>query len=241
MAKKTIFSRRSFLKVTGIAAGAAAFGKVALPNAEAAAATAAHGSHSDDINLHRGRMFFTNSLEFSTLSSAAERIFPKDENGPGANDLAVPFFIDNQLAGAWGYNAREYMTGPFAPGAPTQGPQTALIRRDLFRQGLMAINDAAQKSAQKDFSQLSAAEQDQILKQCEAGQLPTEGFSSSYFFSELRGAVLGGVYADPIYNGNDKMDGWRLKNYPGAQMSYRFLIEDDEFQKLDPISLASMQ
>lgn len=242
MADDTKVSRRSFLKTTGIAAGAAALGTMALPMVGAAAQHEGH-SHgaSEDVNLHRGKMFFTNTLEFSILSSAAERIFPKDELGPGAIELAVPYFIDNQLAGAWGYNAREYMQGPFAPGAPTQGPQTALIRRDLFRQGLLALNDAAQQRHKKDFPALSGAEQDEILKLCQAGELPTEGFTSSYFFAELRGAVLAGCYADPIYNGNNNMDGWRLKDYPGAQMVYTHLIENDGFDKVEPISLASMQ
>lgn len=239
MAKKIIVSRRNFLKTTGIAAGAAALSTIALPSAEAAQ----HASHMNDsgVNLHRARMFFTNTFEFDILSNAAERIFPKDESGPGAIDLAVPYFIDNQLAGAWGYNAREYMAGPFAPGAPTQGPQTALIRRDLFQQGLLAINAAARKQYSKDFSKLKGSEQDEILKLCEAGKLPTEGFTSSYFFSELRNAVLAGAYADPAYNGNNNMDGWRLKEYPGAQMTYIDIIESEKYEKMDPISLASMQ
>lgn len=238
MANKLKLSRRNFLKVTGIAASAAALGPVGMP----AAYAATHADHtgSDEVNLQRARMFFANDLEFSTLSSAAERIFPKDNSGPGAIDLAAPYFIDNQLAGAWGYNAREYMSGPFASGAPTQGPQTPLIHRDLFRQGLLALNNAAQDRYKKDFPQLTGPEQDQILKLCEGGKLPTQGFTSSYFFSELKAAVLAGVYADPMYNGNKNMDGWRLKDYPGAQMSYSFVIESDTFEKVEPISMASM-
>lgn len=225
-----------------MAAGAAALGTMALTSAEAAMQHEAHATAaSDDVNLQRGRMFFTNELEFSTLASAAERIFPKDENSPGAIELAVPYFIDNQLAGGWGYNAREYMVGPFAPGAPTQGPQTSLIRRDLFRQGLLLLNNAAQQRHTKDFAKLTGAEQDAILTLCEKGELPGEGFTSSYFFTELRNAVLAGCYADPIYNGNNNMNGWRLKEYPGAQMLYTYLIENDGFDKIDPVSLASMQ
>lgn len=242
-------SRRAFLRYTGLVTGAAATlglttASLAASNATSSAEADAHAEHAanPDKPLSRGWMFCNNALEFATLSAAAERIFPRDENGPGATDLAVPFFIDNQLAGAYGYNAREYIAGPhYFPGAPTQGYQTPLLRRDLFKQGLLALNNAAQERFGKDFPSLDDAEQDLVLTECEAGKLPTQGFGSDYFFSLLRAAVLAGVYADPLYNGNNNMDGWRLKKYPGAQMAYTYLIASDTFEDLDPISLSSMQ
>lgn len=185
-------------------------------------------------------MFFTNDLQFSTLSAAAERIFPKDETGPGAIELAVPFFIDNQLAGAFGYNAREYISGPFSGGAPTQGYQTPLLRRDIFIQGLAALNTQSNATFKKDFPSLGDAEKDQILKMCEAGKIPTEGFTSAEFFALLKNAVLAGAYADPIYNGNKTMNGWKMKDYPGAQMSYIEIMESRKFERIAPLSLANM-
>ena len=32
-----------------------------------------------------------------------------------------------------------------------------------------------------------------------------------------------------------------MKEYPGAQMSYAYLISDEGFEKMDPVSLSSMQ
>lgn len=238
MPKKTDLSRRRFLQYTGVVTGAAAVAvpALAMPPPLFGAAPAGHGA----APLNRGVMFFTNSLEFEVLSAAAERIFPKDSSGPGAIDLGVPYFIDNQLAGAWGYHSREYMAGPFAPGAPTQGYQSPVLRRDVFKEGLSALNEEAQRRYKKDFPQLVAPEQDQLLRMCEAGQLETKRFSSKYFFSLLRAATLAGAYADPIYNGNNNMDGWKLKEYPGAQMSYEYLMEQEKFEKIDPMSLAGM-
>lgn len=239
MSDTSNFSRRNFLRATGMVAGAAALGSAVLP----VAAQAQHGEHPADSakTPNRGRMFFTNALQFQTLSAACERIFPKDELGPGAIDLAVPYFIDNQLAGAWGVNAREYMDGPHFEGAPTQGWQTPLNRQDLFLQGLAALNAGARADFKADFPKLSGEQQDQILKKCEAGELPTEGFTSSFFFTQLKNAVLAGAYADPIYNGNNNMDGWRMKQYPGAQMMYTQVIGNDGFDPIDPMSLADMQ
>lgn len=242
-------SRRAFLRYTGLVTGAAA--TLGLTTASLAATktapardTEAHAAHAtaQDKPLSRGWMFCNNEQEFATLSAAAERIFPKDETGPGAIELAVPIFIDNQLAGAYGYNAREYLAGPYHfPGAPTQGYQTPLLRRDLVKRGLLALNNAARERFKKDFPKLSDAEQDIILTDCAAGKPPARGFTSDYFFSILRMLVLAGAYADPLYNGNNNMNGWRMKKYPGAQMAYISLIADAEFDSPEPISLSSMQ
>ena len=241
MSQENSISRRKFLQYSGVVTGAAATLGITTLSTAAEHELHAPAAQTATPPLYRGRMYFTNDLEFSILSQAAERIFPKDETGPGAIELAVPYFIDNQLAGAYGYNAREYTDGPFFPGAPTQGPQSPLLRRDLFKQGIYALNNAAQERFKKDFPQLSGAEQDQILTDCEADKIPTRGFSSGYFFSLLKDAVLGGAYADPLYNGNNDMNGWRMKEYPGAQMAYSYLMTSDTFEKIPPVSLSSMQ
>ena len=113
-------SRRRFLQYTGLVTGAAAALGLSTVSMAAEQGGSAHSGHAAATAnpLNRARMFFTNELDFSTLSEAAERIFPKDEPGPGAKELAVPYFIDNQLAGAYGYNAREYIAGPHFKGAP---------------------------------------------------------------------------------------------------------------------------
>jgi gluconate 2-dehydrogenase gamma chain len=92
----------------------------------------------------------------------------------------------------------------------------------------------------KDFPDLTTAQMDQILKMCEAGSIATEGFTSAEFFALLKFMTLAGAYADPIYSGNNQMNGWKMKDYPGAQMSYIDTIESKAFQKIEPMSLADM-
>src|SRR5699024_1907463 len=48
--------------------------------------------------FEESRMFFTRYKDFQVLEHATERIFPEDDNGPGAIKLGVPYFIDKQLA-----------------------------------------------------------------------------------------------------------------------------------------------
>ena len=88
-------------------------------------------------------MFFTNMAEFNVLSQAVERIFPEDDLGPGAIALGAPYFIDNQLAGNYGSNVKEYMQGPFFAGEATQGYQSKLTRAEIFRQGIAKMDEEA--------------------------------------------------------------------------------------------------
>ncbi|PAF44022.1 gluconate 2-dehydrogenase subunit 3 family protein [Helicobacter sp. 11S02596-1] len=245
--QNSILTRRNFFKTSTLVAGA-------LLGAGGMQPLGAHPAHAhptpqtntlkaqnNEPNRSRGRMFFTRDDDFSVLSAAIERIFPEDDLGPGAIKLGVAFFIDNQLAGSYGHNAREYMQGPFEKGTPTQGYQTPMIRQEIFLEGVRALERESLKRFQKSFFNIPARSQDVILKDFEANKVAMIGTSSGYFFSLLREMTLCGVYADPIYNGNIGMAGWKMKEFPGAQMSYLPYIADKNFQKLEPVSLSDMQ
>src|SRR5699024_3645858 len=58
------------------------------------------------------------------------RIFPEDDNGPGAIELGVPYFIDKQLAGSWGTNAKAYMHDPFRQNQQVKDYQHKDTRQD---------------------------------------------------------------------------------------------------------------
>lgn len=81
---------------------------------------------------------------------------------------------------------------------------------------------------------------DEILTAFQKGEVKLNGVTSSFFFTLLRSATLEGAYSDPIYGGNNNMDGWKMKNFPGHQAAYINVIESDKFQKIKPQSLSSM-
>src|SRR5699024_3471036 len=81
-------------------------------------------SKDTNTEYNDSRQFFKRKEDFDVISAATERIFPEEEMGPGAIELGVPYYIDRQLAGAWGVNANEYMSGPFFEGEVNQGYQT---------------------------------------------------------------------------------------------------------------------
>lgn len=197
-------------------------------------------SNTSQESFARGRMCIEKDVDWATLNAACECIYPKDEN-PGAIELKVPYFIDNQLASAYGYNVREYMQGPFINGKAEQGYQSPMYRRDIMLLGLSELENTAQKRHKKAFASCSNKEQIAILKDFEANKVKLDGISSSYFFSLLRSLTIAGVLSDPIYAGNQNKNGWRAMNYPGAQMSYLAEISGDEFFTGEPLGLADMQ
>lgn len=240
-------SRRDFLKTTGIATGTLIGGgliggligyntnKTAVstktPN------TTTNNTTNKTAETSEGKMFFTTDKDFNIIATATERIFPKDDLGPGAIDLGVPYFIDRQLAGQYGSNSKEYMLGPFESGLPTQGYQSRLTRAEIFRQGIEKLDTEAQKRYKKSFTDISDKERDAILTAFQKDEIKMDGVTASFFFNLLRSATLEGAYSDPLYGGNRNMEGWKMKGFPGHQMSYINVIEKPGFQKIAPRSL----
>ncbi|MGR6899069.1 gluconate 2-dehydrogenase subunit 3 family protein [Rummeliibacillus sp. BSL5] len=236
-------SRRDFLKTTGIATGTLIGGGligglIGYNSKKTAAPSKTNQSHSNKTSeTSQGKMYFTTDADFNVLAAATERIFPKDDLGGGAIDLGVPYFIDRQLAGQYGSNSKEYMQGPFHDGSPTQGYQTRLTRAEIFSEGVSKLEQEAQKRYKKGFTDISDKERDVILTAFQKDKVKMKGVSSAFFFNLLRSATIEGAYADPLYGGNRNMEGWKMKGFPGHQMSYINVIEKEGFQKIAPKSL----
>lgn len=182
-------------------------------------------------------MFFQRKDDFEILSAATEVIYPEDDNGPGAIGLGVPYFIDRQLAGTWGINDRMYMEGPF------QENENPLTMQDLFIAGIRKLESESQDNFDSSFIELNEDDQISILEQFENDEIEMDIIKSSDFFQILRTSTLEGAYSDPLYGGNKNMEGWKMKEYPGAQLSYRHLMTEDyqadaEYIVIEPMSLS---
>ncbi|SFB01925.1 gluconate 2-dehydrogenase gamma chain [Lentibacillus halodurans] len=232
-------SRRRFLKNSGYAAGGVIGGGIlgSIFGMNFGGEPEPSTTIVQQTNPHHALMYFTREKDFEILSAATERIFPEDENGPGAIQLGVPYFIDHQLAGAYGNNDREYMQGPFFPGSDFQGYQTRLKRHEIFMEGILAIDRESNKEYNTSFTDLDGEQQDAILQKFENSDVKMKGVKSGEFFQLLSTATLAGAYADPLYSGNVDMEGWKMKEYPGHQMSYINEIENEEFIEIEPQSL----
>ncbi len=236
-------SRRQFLIRSGYALGGLVVGGAVgaliprKPKAEANTAKEGEGTAAAKVpgNFNRALMFFTQS-QFAIVQAAMERIYPEDDHGPGAASLGSAFFIDHQLAGDYGFNSRDYMSPPFYAGEKVQGYQGRLLRRDMYLIGLQEMDNYSRTKYQKGFASLEPAQQDEVLAAFQADEVKLTTISASGFFNMLRANTIEGAYSDPLYGGNADMAGWKMRNYPGNQMSYTSIIEKD-FTKIAPQSL----
>lgn len=188
------------------------------------------------IDYSEARLFFKQKKDFDVLSFATERIFPEDENGPGAIKLGVPYFIDKQLAGSYGSNKFDYMKGPVQKVKVDSSYQTLMTRGEVFIEGVRKLNDESLKTYDAEFFDLEGEQQDEILTAMEAGEIELRSVKGSTFFNLLRQMTIEGAYADPLYGGNKNMMGWKMKEHPGIRAGYSDLIEEEEFQIIEQMS-----
>lgn len=104
--------------------------------------------------------------QFSTAAAVAERILPRTET-PGAADVGVPAFLDLCVGG--------YLT-----------PE----ERQVFLDGLAALDEASTRAHGRPFVKLSAAEQDAQLQALAAASAGSKGT----FFHQIRELTLLGYF-----------------------------------------------
>jgi gluconate 2-dehydrogenase gamma chain len=137
------------------------------------------------------------ATEFATLDAICARLVPTDENGPGAKEAHAANYIDRALGGA------------------------LASYRDDYSLGLAALNVYVHvnQTSERTFADLTAEEQDAVLKEMEQdvplGFIP----SSARFFTLIRAHTLQGMFSDPAYGGNANFVGWDLVGYPGVRLT----------------------
>lgn len=235
-------SRRTFIKNSGLTVGGVVLGGALgslLVNKEKET-TIKEPTHTatTTLNPNTALMFFTPD-QYKVTQAAVERIYPADDNGPGAKDLNAAIYIDHQLAGHYGVNTKDYRLGNFYKPEPTQGGQTRMLNKDLFLIGLQELDKYSNTNYKARFVELEAADQDAVLTDFNDGKVTFSGVSSTEFFNLLRKLTIEGVYADPLYGGNKDMKGWSMRKYPGSRMSYVNEIQSEKFVTLEPQSLNS--
>ncbi len=238
-------SRRRFMKNTGLVVGGVAGGSIlgGLFGSQLGSEKSSDSSNNkqDSPAPTRTRSFFTRFTDFVVLEQATERIYPENDNGPGAIGLDVPYFIDKQLAGDYGSNRKDYMDAPFTEVPNVDTYQTLMNRGEVFIAGLRKIDSESEDRHGDIFEKIDGEQQDAILQDFEDDKIELEGVSSRTFFNLLLQMTIEGAYADPLYGGNKDMQGWKMKEHPGLRASFIDLVDSEEFQKLDPVSLVDYQ
>jgi gluconate 2-dehydrogenase gamma chain len=190
-----------------------------------------------------GLLFFS-PYNGAIVQAAAARFIPTDDNGPGATEAGVVYFIDRQLSSEYGFSIQRYNLGPYAAGLPTQGDQSALNQRDRYRLGCAGLDAYAQQLYKNGFTALAPDQQDRILtdlsndtpKPFSATAMTSQpyegtagppvdpaaqsGIGAMAFFQMLLQHTYAGFFCDPIHGGNQNLVGWKLIGFPGAHMDY---------------------
>ena len=222
--------RRRFLKSLGVAGAAGAVAPLAGTIADAQTMqghdmpmAGMHGTSATPA-AHAWRFF--NEIEAKFIEAAVDTLIPHDDVGPGALEVGVAEFLDNQLSGAYGQGARMYLEGPFAEGAPTQGYQLPLTPAELYRVAIGEVNGYCAKTYKKRFDQLGAGERKTVLEDLQTRKITLATVPAGTFFGTLLGNVMEGYFGDPMYGGNRNKAVWKMIGFPGAVGMYADVIAE---------------
>jgi len=141
--------------------------------------------------LESSHRFFT-AAEAATVNALCDRIIPADGD-PGAAWAGVVEFIDRKLVG---YHRRF---------------------QSLYRRGLQGVNESAQALFQRPFTDLTVAQQDELLHRLEQNQAPGATWSrvsAADFFNRLVDHTLQGFYGGPRHGGNRDEVSWHMLGLP---------------------------
>jgi gluconate 2-dehydrogenase gamma chain len=201
--------RRQFL----LGSGAVAVAPLIL-NATASGADAA-----DVAGVHAKQPAGYQSLgpeEAAIVEKIVDVMCPADALTAGGVELGLAIYIDRQLAGAFGRGDRLYRHGPWRPGRPELGYQSALTPERFFKIALTEMQAAALVSHGKPFTDLSASQADAFLLEVSSGRISSESVRLATWFNEMLYPLFAqACFVDPIYGGNRGKAFWKAIGYPG--------------------------
>jgi gluconate 2-dehydrogenase alpha chain len=146
----------------------------------------------------RGPTLLTlNPHEARTAAALFERLFPADENGPGATEIGVVAYVDRALAGVY----RD--------------------RVETYRLGLGALDRAAKERFGRLFADCEPEGQDALISDLERDALPNFRVPPQReFFWMLREHAREGLFSDPAHGGNRDKLGWKVLGHPGVWLEH---------------------
>jgi hypothetical protein len=145
----------------------------------------------------------------ATLAAVAARLIPSDENGPGAEEAMAARYILRALADDY----RQHL--------------------GVYADALDALERCARLRHGCAFTKLEPEQQDELLRDVEAGVAPDLGAATPEFFELVRRHVIEGMFGDPAWGGNVGCAGWRLLGYPGPRLAW-----SEEDQRITPLPAA---
>ena len=182
---------------------------------------------------------FFDAHQRTTIEAAMARIIPTDDT-PGAREAGTIDFLDRYLSGtAYVYAKPDGSGFEELTGLRQQAwEQRIHAIRERYTTGVKALDDTARRRHDAQFTSLTEQQQDEVLRELEAGsqeqEAELEAARISMYGAPVEPALqqtsaevdLGfipmlalhtrqGFYSDPIYGGNRDQVGWRTIGFPG--------------------------
>lgn len=136
---------------------------------------------------------FFNATEMSAVTVISDLIIPADDQSPGANEAGVPAFIDLMIS------------------------ESSVETKNLWRNGLTAVERLSQKEFGSSFSVAKAEQQLALLKQISRNEYQPRKIEERFFIA-IKGLTVDGYYTSQIgihqdlrYKGNAN-----LKDFTGC-------------------------
>ena len=123
-----------------------------------------------------------------TIAAVQEQLFPKEPDSPGASDINATSYLKNLI----------------------DEPQFDRDERNFILNGPTWLNDLTNNQHDKPFSQLTSAQQQQLLQEI------AQSTAGENWLSLLLSYIFEALLSSPIYGGNPDGIGWRwLEHNPG--------------------------
>jgi gluconate 2-dehydrogenase alpha chain len=144
----------------------------------------------------RETLLALSSKEAQIVGAVYERMFPADENGPGAMEIGATNYLDRALSAAY----RKHL--------PT------------YRSGVAQLDSVCLARFGHGFANAPCHEQDELLAQLEQGEIADWIVPEQRgFFELMRAHLQEGLFSDPAYGGNRDKLGWRVLGHPGIWLT----------------------
>ncbi|MBA3423942.1 MAG: gluconate 2-dehydrogenase subunit 3 family protein [Rubrobacter sp.] len=144
------------------------------------------------MEQRKSALVVLNPREARIAAALFERLFPADEDGPGATAIGVLEYVDRALSGAYRDDVETY------------------------RLGLAALDRAAHQLHYESFAGCDPELQDAMISSLERSELPDFRVPPQRdFFQLLRAHLQEGLFADPAHGANRDKLGWKFLGHPG--------------------------
>src|SRR6185436_1328624 len=170
MSNDETISRRTALKILGVGVGVAS-----APNI-----FAQHPHPHTGVEMvspidgeTRSQLRFFTGAEMMSIVLMTDLIIPSDEHSPGAKDAGVPAFIDLMVS------------------------ESSVETKNLWRQGLAAIDELCRKEFGNPFATLTSDQQVAVLKLISKNEYQPRRIEERFFIA-IKGLTVDGYYTSEL-------------------------------------------